>query len=215
LCPQWHFSTPLDALDHWQALLAGILGFTAAIIVVVVTLRSERRKAKRDLEALRLSLALEIRQSLTVARGTFRSLTKLAQKEDGPITYRMVESVAQFQKPLIFPSVAANLGLMGPAAMEVLIFYSLVDIVRRATERLATYRTPDNISPIVIAGTANGLVVALQKGTSLITAFKTNEATIDDRDATLAAQIASDTAEWATVRESKWPNLASAPGRPG
>jgi hypothetical protein len=47
----WHYTTALDALDHWQALIAGGLGFLAAIIVVYVTLRIERRKLERELDA--------------------------------------------------------------------------------------------------------------------------------------------------------------------
>ena len=50
------FTTMLDLLGHWQSLLGGLLGFAAAVAVVAFTLRSERRKAERDLAALRLSL---------------------------------------------------------------------------------------------------------------------------------------------------------------
>jgi hypothetical protein len=75
-------------LDHWQALLAGVLGFGAAIVVVAFTLRSERRRADRDLEALRRSLGIEVRQSLGAASTTFRLLAKLAQTK-GTITSRM------------------------------------------------------------------------------------------------------------------------------
>ena len=37
----WHFTTWLDLFDHWQALIAGALGFAAAIIVVRFTLRTQ------------------------------------------------------------------------------------------------------------------------------------------------------------------------------
>lgn len=203
----WHFTTWLDAFDHWQSLLAGALGFTAAIFVVVLTLRSERRKADRDLEALRRSVGVEIRQSVAVALGTFQSLSKLAQKEDGPITYRMVQSYALFQNALIFPAIADKIGLLGAQAMEVLIFYNLVDTVRRGVERLANYRTPDDISPIVVAGTANSLVPTLQQGCAVIAALPTKEPKTQERDATLAAQIASETGSWGEVRAAKWPNM--------
>jgi hypothetical protein len=35
----WHYTNAIDFLDHWQALIAGVLGFAAAIIVVWITLR--------------------------------------------------------------------------------------------------------------------------------------------------------------------------------
>jgi hypothetical protein len=203
----WQFTTWLDAIDRWQGLLAGLIGFGAAILAVVLTLRSEQRKADRELEALRRSIGVEIRQCVAVASGTFKSLVKLAQKEDGPITYRMVESFAQFQEPLVFPAVADKIGLLGSQAQDILIFYSLVDIVRRGIGRLANYRTPDDISPVVVAGTANGLVAALLQGSGVIAALKTHEPTTDARDMALAAEIAGNTASWEEIRRQKWPEI--------
>jgi hypothetical protein len=57
----WHYTTLLDAIDHWQALIAGALGFAAAIVAVVLTLRIERRKLQREMDALSKSLAVELR----------------------------------------------------------------------------------------------------------------------------------------------------------
>ena len=85
----WHFTTWLDLFDHWQALIAGALGFAAAIIVVRFTLRIERRKAQLELDALRKSLAVELRQVVPHALGAAIALKKLAHGSD-QIPGRMV-----------------------------------------------------------------------------------------------------------------------------
>jgi hypothetical protein len=72
-------------LYDWQWLLAGALGFAAAIIVVVITLLSERRKTGRELVAIRRSLGVELRQFVTMAHGAHLGFKKLAEGK-APIT---------------------------------------------------------------------------------------------------------------------------------
>jgi len=93
MAPEWHFTTWLDLLDHWQAVIAGVVGFAAAIVAVVITLRSERRKAVRELDTLRKSLGVEMRQFTVQALNGHRSLRNLAQQGRGQqITTRMIEN---------------------------------------------------------------------------------------------------------------------------
>lgn len=58
----WHCTTLVDFVYHWQTLLAGLIAMVAAIITVAVTLKVERRKVDRELDALHKSLAIELRQ---------------------------------------------------------------------------------------------------------------------------------------------------------
>jgi hypothetical protein len=92
LSPPWHFTTWLDLLDHWQTIIAGLIALIAAIITVRVTLRVERGKAGREVDALRRSLALDLRQQIHRALGVYESLALLGSRPDGPISARMVES---------------------------------------------------------------------------------------------------------------------------
>ena len=85
----------VNFLDHWQTLITGLIALVAAIITVRCTLAVERRKAKRELEALRKSLAVELRLLIPRALGVHGSLTKLGSKTDGPITAKMVESLSR------------------------------------------------------------------------------------------------------------------------
>ena len=52
----WHDTTFVDFIDHWQTGLAGLIALIAAVVTVVVTLKVERRKVDRELDALRKSL---------------------------------------------------------------------------------------------------------------------------------------------------------------
>src|ERR1700722_3908782 len=151
----WHYTTFVDFVDHWQTLLAGLIALVAAIITVVVTLKVERRKAERELEALRKSLAVELRQLIPGALGIHGSLTKLGSKTNGPITARMVESLSPMPVPTVYPANAHKIGLLEKDAMDVVIVYGLLDVARDGVARLITsYRTPDNISTNVVLMTA-------------------------------------------------------------
>jgi hypothetical protein len=59
MSPPWHFTTPLDLLDHWQTLLAGALALLAGLGTVWATIRS----ANRQIAAARLDADEEIAAS--------------------------------------------------------------------------------------------------------------------------------------------------------
>jgi len=72
----WHYTTIVDFVDHWQTLVAGLIALITAIITVFVTLKVERQKADREIDALRNSLAVELRQLIPRALGAHTSLKK-------------------------------------------------------------------------------------------------------------------------------------------
>jgi hypothetical protein len=186
----WHYTTFVDFVDHWQTLLAGLVALVAAIITVGVTLRVERRKVDRELEALRKSLAVELRQLIPGALGVHGSLTKLGSKTDGPITARMVESLSRMPAPIVYPANAHKIGLLEKDAMDVVIVYGLLDIARDGVVRLiTTYRTPDNISPNVVLMTATAFLEACKYARSVLPKLRTGVASHDDRDAELLQRI--------------------------
>jgi hypothetical protein len=194
----WHYTTIVDFVDHWQTLLAGIIALIAAIITVFVTLKVERRKADREIEALRKSLAIELRQLIPRALGAHTSLKKLGSKTDGPITARMVESLSRMPAPIVYPANAHKIGLLEKDAMDVVIVYGLLDIARDGVARLiTTYRTPDNISPNVVLMTAVAFLEACKYARSVLPKLRTGVATHDDRDGLLIQAIT----EAASARE--------------
>lgn len=180
----WHFTTWLDLFDHWQALIAGALGFAAAIIVVRFTFKMERRKAQLELDALRKSLAVELRQVVPHALGAAIALRKLAHGSD-QITGRMVESFSRVPRPSVFPAAAGRIGLLGDDAMGVVIIYSLFELGRSGTMSLINSRDPNNISPDTVAASATPFLKACEYALSVLPKLKTGVAAHDQHDAAL------------------------------
>jgi len=200
----WHYTTLVDFVDHWQTLIAGLIALTAAIITVAVTLKVERRKVDRELDALRKSLAIELRQLIPGALGVHSSLTKLGAKTDGPITARMLESLSRMPAPIVYPANAHKIGLLEKDAMDVVIVYGLLDIARDGVARLiTTYRTPDDISPEVVLKTAEAFLEACKYARSVLPKLRTGVATHDDRDILLITAISETAAGAEQSREQK------------
>jgi hypothetical protein len=188
----WHYTTVVDFVDHWQTLLAGLIALIAAIITVFVTLRVERRKVDRELDALRKSLAIELRQHIPRALGAYTSLQKLGGKTDGPITARMVESLSRTRVPIVYPANAHKIGLLEEDAMDVVIVYDLLDTARDGASRLITsYRTPDDISPSVVLMTAAAFLEACKAARNVLPKLRTGVPSHDDRDAELLQKISA------------------------
>ncbi len=198
----WHYTTLVDFVDHWQTLIAGLVALIAAVITVVVTLKVERRKVDRELDALRKSLAIELRQLIPGALRVHGCLTKLGSKTDGPITVRMVESLSRMPVPIVYPANAHKIGLLGEDAMEVVIIYGLLGIARDGVARLiTTYRTPDDIGSKVVLKTAEAFLEACKYARSVLPKLRTGVATYDDRDTLLIVAISETAAAAEQSRE--------------
>ncbi len=154
----WRYTTFVDFLDHWQSLLAGIIALIAAVIAMRVTLKIEQKKFDRELDALRKSLAIELRQLVPKAFKAYESLHKLAMKADGPITTRIVESYSRVPIPIVYPANAHKIGLLEADAMDVVIVYGLLEIARDGTNKLMRHRTPDDIDRQLVSGIAQAFL---------------------------------------------------------
>jgi hypothetical protein len=185
----WHYTTVVDFVDHWQTLIAGLFAFIAAFITVVYTLKVESRKVDRELDALRKSLAIELRLLIPGALCVHGLLTRLGSKRDGPITARMVESLSRMPAPIIYPANAHKIGLLEKDAMDVVIVYGRLDIARDAVARLITSRTPDDISVQPVLKTAEAFLDACNYARSVLPKLRTGVASHDDRDAELLRRI--------------------------
>ncbi len=185
----WHYTTIVDFVDHWQTLLAGLIALIAAIITVFVALKVERRKVDREVDALRKSLAIELRQLVPRALGAHTSLQKLGSKTGEQITSRMVESLSRVPVPIVYPANAHKIGLLESDAMDVVIVYGLLDIARDSVSRLMTYRTPDDISSNVVLNTAEAFLEACKYARSVSPKLRTGVAAHDNRDDLLIKAI--------------------------
>jgi len=203
--PPWHYMTFLDMLDHWQALIAGLVGFAAAILVVWLALGSERRKQDQELVALRRSFGVEYRQCLLAALGAHQSMKGLSQSQN-PISAKVVESLVLLPKPVIYPASADKIGLLGAEAMDIVAMYGLLQAVRDSIVRLQKHSTPNNISSVLIASIAQALIRVCTEGVSVLPNLKTEVPRIDDRDAALIQLIRTEAAFWEVMRV-QWPEL--------
>ena len=184
----WHYTTFLDLLEHWQSLIAGLLALIAAGVAVFGTMRIERRKAKIELEALRSSVAVELRIVIARAYGAHVLLKELARQTNS-ITTLQVDSFSQMPVPVVYPATADKIGLLGDSAMEVVMFYGTVEVVTAKANQLQWFRTPDNISSPVIAGLGNGFLMACKSSLPILSKLKTSVALHDSRDAELIQLI--------------------------
>jgi hypothetical protein len=146
------------------------------------TLLIERRKAQHELDALRKSLAVELRQIVPRALGAGTALRELAHSNQ-QITARMVENHARVPVPQVYPATAGKIGLLGDDAMGVVIVYSLFELGRSGATSLISTRAPDNIAPETVAAAAVPFLAACQYALSVLPKMKTGVAVHDQLDA--------------------------------
>jgi hypothetical protein len=185
----WRYTTPLDLIDHWQTLIAGGLALLAAAVTVWVTLRIERRKVEREVDALRKSLAIELRQMIPKALSSHGSLRRLAANPNGQITTRMVENFSPVREPVIYLANAGKIGTLEADAMDVVIVYSLLETARDSIRRMGTSRDPDNINPKLVLQTASIFLEACVYAREVLPKLRTGLPSHDERDAKLIADI--------------------------
>jgi len=130
-CP-WGY---VDCLDKWQALIAGILGFAAAIIVVWMTLRSERRKERREFQALKIAIGSEIRQFALMAIGAHERCIAAIDHQIG-MSLHDLEDACRFPVPIIYESNANSVGKFGNCVHALVLFFGNISVLRRTVDRI-------------------------------------------------------------------------------
>lgn len=182
---------PPGFFDRWQTLIAGSFAILATLITVFFTLRTERRKADRELDALRKSLAVELRQQIPNALGVCNRLRERATSKSGlPITARIVESLSRTPSPILYSANAGKIGLLGGDAMNVVIIYTQLEFARDAINRLTTtYRPPDNISPVVVWGAGDAFLEPCKYARGILPKLRTGDPSHDATDEDLIQKI--------------------------
>jgi hypothetical protein len=184
LC-HWKF---WDWLDHWQTLVAGLIALFAAIITVWVTLRVERGKAEREVDALRKSLGVELRLQIAAALGVYDGLYGLGLMSNALISGPMVEDKSRMAAPIIYPANAGKIGLLGAEAMDVMIVYDLLETARNGAARLMV-GAPNKISAPVVMKAADAFLATCIIARSLLPRLRTGVASHDTADEALIQKI--------------------------
>jgi hypothetical protein len=128
----WHFTTWLDALDHWQTLIAGVLALAAALIAVWVA----RQKERREVKAMRLSLAVEIRRLVNIMLQT-HWMFDVASRTNQPLLADDVVKAISRGVPVVYPAMADRVGLLGHVAPDVVTFYANLKQLEHAGQMAA------------------------------------------------------------------------------
>src|SRR5260370_28563302 len=100
----------LEIADHWQAFLAGILGFGAAIFAVWATLRAERRNMKAEDRTFKHALGAEVRP---FGLRALEALQFLRAHRQQLITIHQLEDRTRFPSPAIYLSNGHRIGSLG------------------------------------------------------------------------------------------------------
>jgi hypothetical protein len=191
----------VDWIDHWQTLIAGVLALVAAWLTIratkraaaeeikasqaqtETTVRLERERVSSEVETLRKSLAVEIRQYIDILIKTREILRRLSGPEKRMLAGDL-RSVAVFYPPTVYSASADRIGLLGPLAVSVTSFYTTLERLN-FTARLITNDPEELVSCENIEEVASLLEQACRTSLSLL-----SELPFDERDADFRAIIA-------------------------
>jgi hypothetical protein len=194
----------------WIAYRAGVIQATATRQAAHTQLKAERQRDEREVDTLRKSIAIEVRQLIGQAFAAHNLLKRLATAAtpDNPITARMVESSSRVPAAVVYPASASKVGLLGGQdAMDIVIVYNTIEIARERAGELLRSRTPDNITPVNVAAVADAFLRACQYAAQeVLPKFKTGFTVHDDKDDAFIKRITDTAAAWETVLKS-WPKL--------
>jgi hypothetical protein len=193
-------------LTDWGSLIAGSLGFFAAIAAVLLTMGSEGRKAKREVKSLRRALGVEVRQYMWNA---YRAHVQLKAMIVGhptvaasSISALVVEDKTKFPPPQIYPCAAAKIGEFGDCAADIVLFFSRLSATREAAERLLHHPMAVNLPIGEIAWAVERVTLMAEVGMNLLPHLKTAIVDYDSADAELIEKIKVDLTDWAGRRGS-------------
>jgi len=141
----------LALIAGWIAYRAGHVQATATKNAAVIQIEAAQRRDERELDDLRKSLAIELRQVVPIMLGVHKYLKDLSNKNEVVITSRMIEYSPSIPIPRVYLGKAHKISLLGNDGMDIMIIYNLVEGARDRLNKLARYyRTPDNISHDIV-----------------------------------------------------------------
>jgi hypothetical protein len=185
----WHYTTFWDWVDHWQTLIAGLIALFAAIITVWVTLRVERGKADREVDALRKSIGVELRLHIATALVAYDGLYGLGFMPNAPITRMMVEDKSRLAAPIIYPANAGKIALLGADATDVMIVYDLLEAARYGAVQLLFRSSLDDIAPAGVLKAAEAFLAACSYARGVLPKLRTGDPSHDATDKALTQKI--------------------------
>ena len=141
----WHYTTFWEALDHWQTLAAGLIAILAAVAAVGGSEFFAHRRAREEVEAIRVSLVVEVQQLMGTMIETHAILLQVLTKVEEAATRgvgfipsaevdrakaaafaarSIGRRLGELRKPVVYPACADKIGVLGPRLAEGIVgFY--------------------------------------------------------------------------------------------
>jgi hypothetical protein len=139
----WHFTTWIDLVDHWQTLAAGVLAVLAAVGGTIVAVLA----ARREVNAMRLSLAVEIRRLVNGLLQAHETFGLTSSENQSLLADDVVKEISR-GAPVVLPAMADRIGLLGfRLAPYVLVFYANLKQLEHAAQLAATLDEPPVCRP--------------------------------------------------------------------
>ena len=192
------------------ALMAGFIAYGAGRTQAKATrqaaemqIKAEHQKLVQEIQIVRKSLAIELRQVVGQAFNAHKQLKRVIMQTSGPITARMIESSFGIPVPIVYPAVADRIAFLGDEAMGVVIIYQLIEIAREGAGQLIRHRTPDDL-PIANIGLVSDIFLnACAQARDVLPRLKTGVDSHDEKDDKLIAMINEATSAWDASRQQQ------------
>ena len=209
-----------EFLYDWQTLIAGGLALSAGILTVLgtmfiankqmtaareeadrviaasrdqteTTVRLERERIAREVDAIRKSLAVEIRWQVRGALRVNNALWKMVRSSrTGPITVSMLESELRMTAPIHYLANAGKIALLGTEGAGVVILYALLEGAREIAARHVTgVKAHDHVHSGWIYEIAGQYLAACKDALGLLPKLPTGDPSLDAEDEGLMQEI--------------------------
>jgi hypothetical protein len=115
-------------LYDWQTLIAGLLAVGAAVGTVAMSEGYSRRRERAETDAIRASLAVEIRAFLSVLLEAHDVLVKAERAAHAKTSN--IKTATDLPEPVVYRATADRIGRLGAIAPIVTSFYVALDRIK-------------------------------------------------------------------------------------
>jgi len=173
----WHYTTYLDAVDHWQTLITGVFALLSAAVAVLVTVRIENWKSWKDekdalLNEIRIvnkgiMLTFTVTNTLLAVKKQFIKPMKLAFDEGKAKTAMALDAAGKDGKQAII-EFHADFRTLPPLVLPLPILQSML------FEKLSVGARPVALFTIV-AETIDALNLTVTKRNQMVQTYKISQ----------------------------------------
>lgn len=113
-------------VHKWQDLISGVIGASALVATVAITLGAERRRENAAIRAFKIAIGTEIRQLSRAAADCFKGIDGLLPQGPGVPRNTYLGSLVAFSQlpaPVVYPAGTDKVGMLGPVTAERIVYF--------------------------------------------------------------------------------------------